>query len=95
MPEGGFVNLQPKIESSGGLTFCKAEWWSDDPRFVVVTYSYKNSEKWVRMDLDKQRLIDQQDDTHLDDLINETNLPYMESNNRRTRIIALNVALDT
>ena len=70
MPEGGFVNLQPKIESSGGLTFCKAEWWSDDPRFVVVTYSYKNSEKWVRMDLDKQRFIDQQDDTHLDDLIN-------------------------
>ena len=27
MPEGGFVNLQPKIESSGDLTFFKAEWW--------------------------------------------------------------------
>ena len=70
MPEGGVVNLKPKIELSGGLTFCKAEWWDNDPRFVIVTYSYKNSdEKSVRMDLDKRRFIDQQDDTHLDELI--------------------------
>jgi hypothetical protein len=70
MPEGGFVNLQPKIELSGDLKFFKAEWWVNDPRFAIVTYSYKNSdEKWVRMDLDKRRFIDQQDDTHLDELI--------------------------
>jgi len=70
MPEGGFVNLQPKIESSGDLTSLRPSGWDNDPRFVIVTYSYKNSdEKWVRMDLDKRRFIDQLDDTHLDELI--------------------------
>jgi hypothetical protein len=65
------IDLRGKIAAVGDITFLRAEWWNDEPRFVVIRYAVDGRERLngLRMDLDKGAILDELDRGTLDQTV--------------------------
>jgi hypothetical protein len=61
-------DLTGKLNEIGPLRFLRAEWWKEAPRFVLLRYTLHGKEipNGIRMDLDKQVILDSVGDEQLD-----------------------------
>jgi hypothetical protein len=65
------MGLTDKLDAIGPIRFVRAEWWKQAPRFVLLRYELgdKDAPRGIRMDLDKQVLLDSVGDERLDMLL--------------------------
>jgi len=67
------ADLRGKLEDVGPVHFLRAEWWKESPRFVLLRFAIRGEEQGLglRLDLDKQAILDSLDDDQLDRMLSE------------------------
>jgi hypothetical protein len=65
------ADLRGKLDNFGPVRFLRAEWWKEAPRFVLLRYAIRGQEQelGLRLDLDKQAILDSLDDDELDRMV--------------------------